>query len=35
MDKWSLFEGFVLFNQQMIFEACPLYTRWSILKGGL
>ena len=36
MDKWSLFGGlFVLFNQQMIFKVWPLYTGWSLFRGGL
>ena len=36
IDKWPLFGGYiVLFNQRKVTEVWPLFTGWSLCRGGL
>ena len=36
IEKWSLFRGyFVLFYQGRVIEVWPLFTGWSLFRGGL
>ena len=36
IDKWSLFGGyFILFYQGRAIEVWPLFTGWSLFRGGL
>ena len=36
IDKWPLFGGYiVIFNQRKVTELWPLFTGWSLFRGGL